>query len=119
MSTLLGSDAGKDTTEEDILAEIEQLMPLAQEEGWLRMEWFLNIFPEGDGEEMEGVEMTNSGNAPANGRRRTLKDSFASEYIGLGTMMQDATDYLGERQREDYKRWKATIMARVEEIEAS
>jgi origin recognition complex subunit 6 len=42
-----------------------------------------------------------------------------SDYIGLGTMMQDATDYLGERQQEDYTRWKAKILARVQEIEAS
>jgi origin recognition complex subunit 6 len=32
-------------------------------------------------------------------------------------MMQEATDYLGERQRADYKRWKADIVARIEEIE--
>jgi origin recognition complex subunit 6 len=34
-------------------------------------------------------------------------------------MMQDATDYLGERQRGEYQRWKKGIMARVEEIEAA
>ena len=34
-------------------------------------------------------------------------------------MMQDATDYLGERQQDDYAKWKAKIMARVQEIEAA
>jgi origin recognition complex subunit 6 len=33
-------------------------------------------------------------------------------------MLQDATDYLGERQRQDYQAWKAKIMARVAKIEA-
>jgi origin recognition complex subunit 6 len=42
-----------------------------------------------------------------------------SDYIGLGTMMQDATDYLGDRRREDFKIWKAKVMARVQEIEAT
>jgi origin recognition complex subunit 6 len=45
--------------------------------------------------------------------------SGGSDYIGLGTMMQDATDYLGERQQEDYRRWKAKVMARVQEVEAT
>jgi origin recognition complex subunit 6 len=121
VSTLLESPAGKQCAEGDIHAEIEKLMPMAQEEGWLRMEWFLNIFPENEGEGMEGVELSNGGNGSgiAKKRRKSLKESFGSEYIGLGTMMQDATDYLGERQREDYKRWKMGIMARIEEIEAS
>jgi origin recognition complex subunit 6 len=34
-------------------------------------------------------------------------------------MMQDATDYLSERRKEDYKIWEAKIMARVQQIEAS
>jgi origin recognition complex subunit 6 len=119
VTILLKTLAGKQTTEENILAEIEELMPMAQEEGWLQMEWFLNIAPPDDVYEMEGVETTNGVNRTINGRKRTLKDSFGSDYIGLGTMMQDVTDYLGELQQEDYKRWKAGIIARIEEIEAS
>jgi origin recognition complex subunit 6 len=119
ISTLLDSEAGKNSSEQDLLAEIEQLMPMAQEEGWLRMEWFLNIVPDEDGGAMEGIETSDNGVAGAKGRGLSLKDSLGSDYIGLGTMMQEATDYLGERQREDYKRWKAGIMARIEEIEAS
>lgn len=116
VSTLLASEAGKDAIEDDIVAEIEQLMPMAQEEGWLSLEWFVNIVPVEDGDEMEGIELTSQRDIPS---KRTLKDSFGSENIGLGTMIQDATDYLGERQQEDYKRWKAGIMARIDEIETS
>ena len=115
VSTLLKSKAGQDCTEQEILAEIEQLMPLAQEEGWLRMEWFQNVLPVGDAEQMEGVEITGT---VASGKGRGLRDG-GSDYIGLGTMVQDATDYLGERKREEYKAWKAGIMARIEAIEAS
>jgi origin recognition complex subunit 6 len=119
VSTLLKSRTKTEATEDDLLAEIDRLMPLAQEEGWLGMEWFLNIMPDDEGDEMEGVEMTNGRLVATKGRGRSLKDSFGSEYIGLGTMMQDATDYLGERQRQDYKRWKTSIMAKIEKIEAS
>ncbi|KAF2800902.1 hypothetical protein K505DRAFT_412660 [Melanomma pulvis-pyrius CBS 109.77] len=117
VSTLLNSKAGKECTEDEILAEIEQLMPMAQEEGWLRMEWFLNVLPIEDNDQMEGVEITNGRSAADSGMGRGLRDG-GSDYIGLGTMMQDATDYLGDRQRDEYKTWKAGIMARIEGIEA-
>lgn len=116
--TLLKTSAGNQATEENILAEIDELMPMAQEEGWLQMDWFLNITPPEDVNEMEGIESANDFIPSTNGRKRTLKDSFGSDYIGLGTMMQDATDYIGERHRENYKRWTADIIARIEEIEA-
>ncbi|KAL5440266.1 hypothetical protein PMIN07_005065 [Paraphaeosphaeria minitans] len=117
VATLLKSPAAKDVSEADMQADIESLMPMAQEEGWVRTEWFLNVLPP-SAEDMEGVETTNSGPAAIASQGQSSRDG-GSSYIGLGTMMQDATDYLGERQREDYARWKAGIMARIETIEAS
>ena len=116
VSTLLKLRSAQGNTEDSIVAEIEQLMPMAQEEGWLHMEWFMNVQPAEDIDQMEGVEVT-GGNMAAGGNRRNLRDG-GSDYIGLGTMLQEATDYLGERQRDDYQRWKAGIIARIEEIEA-
>lgn len=118
ISTLLNTSPGKVFSEADIEAEIEELMPLAQAEGWLQMEWFLNVAPSVNAENMEGVEMADEMSGTATGARRKLR-SEGSDYIGLGTMMQDATDYLSAGQREDYQRWKAAIIARVEQIEAS
>lgn len=117
ISTLLKVPAGKTLSEAELGAEIDVLMPMAQEEGWIRMDWFLNVLPPSADE----VEHANSASGPPSmsvSGSRSLREG-GSSYIGLGTMMQDATDYLGERQREDYKRWKAEIMARVEAIEAS
>ncbi|KAF2637915.1 hypothetical protein P280DRAFT_406143 [Massarina eburnea CBS 473.64] len=116
VAALLESAAGKDVSEADLVSEIQYLMPLAAEEGWLQMGWFSNVKPADDGEEMEGVETTNGNRAMMSQGKGMIGNS---DYIGLGTMMQDATDYLGVRQREEYKEWKAGIMARVEEIEAS
>lgn len=115
ISSLLRSEAGKTSSEEEVLAEIEKLMPMAQEEGWLQREWFLNIVPEAVSE-TEGAKVADTATPHSQGgNRKSMRDNFASEYIGLGTMMQDATDYLGERQREDYKRWKTKILAQLEE----
>jgi len=116
LATMLQLPASKSTSAADMEAEIDQLMPMAQEEGWLQMEWFLNVTPPSDGQEMDGVEMTGEGKSV--GGNKSLQGG-ASDYIGLGTMMQDATDYLGARQRQDYQRWKEGIVARIEEIEAS
>lgn len=114
--TLLALPAAKDVSYAELSPQTEELVTLAQEEGWLGMEWFLNIAPVKDGEEMEGVEMT--GKTTAQSTTLGLRGG-AGDYIGLGTMLQDTTDYLGERQREDYKIWKAGIMARVKEIESA
>lgn len=114
VNTVLALPSAKGSTKEEILPAIEETMAMAQEEGWLQMQWFDSVKPQGDGDEMEGVEMTDS---VATGEKSKGLRSGGSDYIGLGTMMQDATDYLGERQQEDYTIWKAKIMARVQEME--
>jgi origin recognition complex subunit 6 len=114
VETLLESQSGDNITYDEISFEAEELMPMAQVEGWLQMEWFLNVMPQEDSEPMEGVELSSV--TPG---KRTVNKTGGSDYIGLGTMMQDATDYLGGRQREDFKEWKAKIMARVQEIETN
>lgn len=76
------------------------------------------MLPFSDGDEMEGVEMTNGDATTSGGKSTSLKDG-GSDYIGLGTVMQNATDYLSERQSADFKRWRNRIMARIEEIEVS
>ncbi|KAI4687801.1 uncharacterized protein J4E88_003392 [Alternaria novae-zelandiae] len=110
--------ATKDVEDDELQAKIEETMKMAKEEGWLQMQWFDSVKPQGDGEEMEGVEMCDDAAAAAKAKGIGLK-SGGSDYIGLGTMMQDATDYLGERQQEDYARWKEDILARVRELEGA
>lgn len=118
INTMLELPAARNTTSEELSSEIEDLLHVAIDEGWMRMEWFLNIRPVESVDEMEGIET--AGNSPVRSAATSssgLKGG-SSDYIGLGTMLQDATDYLGERQRQDYKAWKAKIMTRLEEIEA-
>jgi origin recognition complex subunit 6 len=114
--TLQALPAGQRIAYDELSFETSEMMPMARAEGWLQMEWFLNVVPDQDTEEMEGVEATGSPVRPAKGKSQGIKPS-GSDYIGLGTMMQDATDYLGERQKQEYKTWKANVMARVQETE--
>ena len=118
IDTMLELPATENIAAEDLSLEIEDLLNVAINEGWMRMEWFLNITPVGSIVEMEGVEMTANGTVRTTAGPSAGLKSGSSDYIGLGTMLQDATDYLGERQRQDYKAWKAKIMARLDEIEA-
>jgi origin recognition complex subunit 6 len=116
VKAVLELPATKDVSDGELQAKIEETMKMAKEEGWLQMQWFNSVKPQGDGDEMEGVEMSNG--AVAKAKSMGLR-SGGSDYIGLGTMMQDATDYLGERQQEDYMRWKADILARAQELEGA
>ncbi|PSN73311.1 hypothetical protein BS50DRAFT_481648 [Corynespora cassiicola Philippines] len=115
ISTLLKSSVGKGIDETVLANEIQGLMPMAKEEGWLQMEWLSNVVPDA-ADEMEGVEITNG---TSSGEQNPNLRRGRSDYIGLGTMIQDATDYLGEQQRADYESWKAKVIARIQEIEAS
>jgi origin recognition complex subunit 6 len=116
VKAVLELPAAKDVTDGELQIKIEETMKMAKEEGWLQMQWFDSVKPQDDGDEMEGVELSDGAAAQGKGKGMGLK-AGGSDYIGLGTMMQDATDYLGERQQEDYMRWKANILARVQELE--
>ncbi|USP74439.1 uncharacterized protein yc1106_01713 [Curvularia clavata] len=115
MNAVLEASPTQDITIEELRPTIEPTLAMAREEGWLQMQWFESVKPAGNEDEMEGVELTGDMTVKPNG----LGVRSGSDYIGLGTMMQDATDYLGERQQDDYAKWKAKIMARVQEIEAA
>lgn len=112
---VLKTPSAQNITQDELAPAIDQTMAMAKEEGWLQMQWFDSVKPLDNEDEMEGVEMTGNTTVKAKG----LGLRSGSDYIGLGTMMQDATDYLGERQQDDYAKWKTRIMARVQEIEAA
>lgn len=118
INTLLSTPAAKDMPYDDLSLKAQEMMPIARAEGWLQMDWFINVAPVEDTDDMVGVELTES-NASNGAIKSIVAKSGGSDYIGLGTMMQDATDYLDERRRQNYSEWKAQIMARVQEIETA
>ncbi|OCK79875.1 hypothetical protein K432DRAFT_354063 [Lepidopterella palustris CBS 459.81] len=121
-------EAARGVDEEEMLRDVESFMRLAQSQGWVRMEWFLNVV-QGDnrGEEGEGGDVDNldDGGVKGLGARKRRGGAGREDVgggngglqIGLGTMMQEKIDYLSEEKRKDYLLWKAEIMARVERIE--
>lgn len=121
VGALIELPQAKETSCEELSTEIEEMLPLAQNEGWLRMEWFLNVQPSAWAEGNDDVQRTGGIGGRAAKKRNAgglgLR-SRGSDYIGLGTMMQDAVDFLGERRKEEYVIWKEGIMSRIEEVEA-
>ncbi|KAF1837244.1 hypothetical protein BDW02DRAFT_566297 [Decorospora gaudefroyi] len=103
-------------TSAQLLSAVEHAMGRAREEGWLSMQWIDSVKPQAAfDDEMQGVDETTDGMWKGKG----LRSSSGSEYIGLGTMMQAANDFLGDRQLDEYRLWKTRVMARVREIEAA
>ena len=55
-----------------------------------------------------------------------LSENFISSFsededilqAGLGTMMDDRTDYLSDSRRRSYERWKRETLLRIDELEA-
>ncbi|KAF4549123.1 Origin recognition complex subunit 6-like protein [Elsinoe fawcettii] len=123
--------------EEDALgADLEAFLKAAGEEGWMDADWFLGVTVEGEGEgdEMEvdggnrGQRKRMSDKTPLRRKEkhalRPLEDNGDGEeetaaglQIGLGTMFQDAVDWLSDDRREEYTEWKEGIMRRLDELE--
>ena len=105
-------------------------------EGWCRgREWFEEGVPEGlvevggeggDGEEEERAE---EADGVAGTRRQRTRRVVRMEEVeeeddpegvllpGLGTMMQDAVDFLSEERRLEYLDWKAGVMKRIKQMD--
>ncbi|GME31159.1 origin recognition complex subunit 6 [Neofusicoccum parvum] len=126
VEVLAGCEACAGRGEDELAEEVEGLLAVGRERGWLEMEWFGNVVEgsglgvEGAGDEDEDVEMEDArsaANTPVKRRRTGEGVQTAVSQGGLGTMMQDKVDYLSEPRRVGFLRWKEQIMKRVEEIE--
>lgn len=128
IGVLCGEGSAKQTDEEELLADIDRFMRLAQSDGWVQMEWYLNIVA-GESESGSGQECENArddeDDAVAGLRMRQRKthvdmqdyDDSERLEIGLGTMMQEKLDYFSEERRLEYLEWKEGFLARVEQLE--
>ncbi|KAF2227144.1 origin recognition complex, subunit 6 [Elsinoe ampelina] len=122
--------------EEALQADLEGFLAAAGEEGWMNAEWFQHVTPEDDLDKMDvDDEVTTRGrkkmpnktplrrkekHAPrptANADEDDDEDTAAGLQVGLGTMFQDAIDWLSDDRREEYREWKAGILHRLDELE--
>ncbi|KAL4863981.1 hypothetical protein BDV12DRAFT_176815 [Aspergillus spectabilis] len=113
--------------------DVDQWIALIMEQNWAHgKEWFENIPHHGDldGDDEflsdDGRHYGDDGNGGRSTKRlknlssdRSLDSSRRGLLPGLGTMMQDRVDWLCAERRDDYIEWKADIMARIEQVEAS
>ncbi|GAM88582.1 hypothetical protein ANO11243_066160 [Dothideomycetidae sp. 11243] len=127
--------------DEELVGDIKGFLMFASKEGWLEMPWFTTV------EENSGVDlvMVDDGEedelalAPVSRMkpyqtplRRSEKhaprpaadvldpsNTAAGLVVGLGTMFQDAVDWLRHERRAEYREWKEDIMNRIKQIEAS
>ncbi|KAL9096868.1 MAG: hypothetical protein Q9165_000832 [Trypethelium subeluteriae] len=110
---------------------IERFIREAQS-GWLDLEWFTNI-PEGQGvlttsafvalEEQLGANEDGEVSAfPDVGedtvRPRVTDQSAVNLEHGLSSMFVRAVDYLSDERRQDYQKWRADIMKKIEAKES-
>ncbi|KAI9772552.1 MAG: hypothetical protein M1840_000757 [Geoglossum simile] len=102
------------------------------EKGWLRLDWFNNIPEEpepllerteeaaepgvGGSTSIRTAGHTSPGKRPS-ARKFLNNRNNNTLHIGLGTMMQDRVDYLGEEKRLDFIEWREDIMRRIETLE--
>ncbi|KAL2819773.1 origin recognition complex, subunit 6 [Aspergillus granulosus] len=106
--------------------DVEQWIALIMEQNWAHgKEWFENIPQAG---ELDGDDAYLSGEDGDDKRQKTLQGERGSLVLndtrrgllpGLGTMVQDRVDWLSPEKREDYVEWKADLLARIRQIEAT
>lgn len=130
LKSLLKSVPAIDTEESELVDDIEAFMREAGN-GWLEMEWYQNIQPaQESGDEAEEIDADEIGHDEEEGslmaskapRKREKQksnpvDISAAPKRAFGTMMTDATDWLSDDRRTDYRQWKAKIIRQIERIE--
>jgi origin recognition complex subunit 6 len=139
VKTLQKSVPGLNLDEGELVDSIEAFMREAQK-GWLEMDWYLNIPYLGSESNSEDANSVN-GNGTVHGddddlnveddeglvtkktsRRREKSRAGASDISvapnrAFGTMVTDATDWLSDDRRKDYRQWKAKILKQIERVE--
>lgn len=92
-------------------ADLDEAMREVSQRGWLNSDWYRSIehlrdkAPEGDAQAEDEVGYD------------TAAAAAAVQITRTDTMLQDKFDYLSERRRVDYRRWKDDIMRRIEILE--
>ncbi|OQO04608.1 hypothetical protein B0A48_09530 [Cryoendolithus antarcticus] len=129
--------SAEDSGDEAVRYSIALYLQHAEADGWLAMDWYLNLpLTEGDVDMDHGTN-DDEGTAikgkkpPAktplrrkekHAQRQTKFDEThagaAGLRPGLGTMFQPAVDWLSEERRADYVEWKADMLERIAAIES-
>lgn len=107
-------------SDERLLADVKGFLKAATEERWVDLPWFLAV--EVQGEEMAGREVVGEKTPLRRKEKHALRPVLGEENaaglrMGLGTMFQDAVDWLSEERREAYREWREDVLRRIEQME--
>ncbi|KAE9985666.1 hypothetical protein EG328_007080 [Venturia inaequalis] len=132
IKSLLNSVPAIESDEAELVEDIEAFMREAMN-GWLEMEWYQNIQPAqnsedeaedtvseggGEGEEdEEGGPVAAKASHKREKQKKSQTDNSAAPKRAFGTMMTDATDWLSDDRRANYRQWKARIIKQIDSIE--
>ncbi|KAE8409892.1 origin recognition complex, subunit 6 [Aspergillus pseudonomiae] len=123
---------GLPSTERRHREDVDQWIAVIMQQRWANgNEWFENIPQAGEldgddaylsdedgyGEGEERAKGTKRQKTTKSGRSLAKHSSRKGLLPGLGTMMQDRVDWLSDDRKEDYIEWKATVLARIEQVQ--
>ncbi|KAF5864862.1 hypothetical protein ETB97_006088 [Aspergillus alliaceus] len=122
---------GLPSTERRHREDVDQWIAVIMQQAWANeKEWFENIPQAGeldgddaylsdeDGEDEGRVKNAKRQKTKSSNHSLLAKQSSRKGLLpGLGTMMQDRVDWLSDDRKEDFLEWKATVLARIEQME--
>lgn len=121
-------------SDDELMSDIEGLLKAAVAEEWIMGAWFIDIgttatadeaMDDDDGSDEDVVVRGNRKDQKTPLRRREKHrhvddfewDSAAGLKSGLGTMFQDALDWLSDDRRQVYSVWEKGLLAKIEVME--
>lgn len=94
---------------------ITALQAMAPQAGWAGMQWFLNIEPPEDREDLPSEEMDLDG-FDRNGAESTVEPTSVNLRVQFGNVKAVAIDWLSEERKAQYATWRAGMMAKIEKL---
>ena len=107
--------------------DVARCMREAREHQWVNMDWFSNV-KVGSGLDRdaasvsdEDVEDLEEDSVMIFAMRHAVEPAtFSEEYLqpGLGTMLEERTDYLSDAKTRSYEQWRTRMLAKIDSLES-
>lgn len=123
--------------EEALMGDLRGFLSAAGEEGWLEADWFQKVTVGEEDDDDDAMDIDGGTPKPVKRPNKTPlrrkekhaarpvnsedeeEETAAGLQVGLGTMFQDAVDWLSDNRREEYREWKDGIMHKLDELEGA
>ena len=95
---------------------IDEAIQMAGDNGWLESDWFHGL--QDITEAIQRSSSRRAGPAPEGDDGEADEEAAKIQIRRPDTMFQERYNYLSEERLQDYEKWKAGILQRIEELEA-